>query len=86
MGGPLTCVKFKVKDLPELDYRSTDKNPRGELLIKGTSIFKGYFNDVEKTNEAFDKDSWLRTGDVAELHPNGSISIIDRAKNFFKLS
>jgi long-chain acyl-CoA synthetase len=50
----MTCVKFRLRDIPELEYYSTDKKPRGELCIKGNSIFKGYYKDKEKTAEAFD--------------------------------
>jgi long-chain acyl-CoA synthetase len=55
VGGPLTCCKARLRDIPEMSYLSTDENPRGELLLKGPSIFKGYFKDPEKTKEAFDE-------------------------------
>lgn len=45
----------------------------------------GYFKNPEKTEEAF-HDGWLQSGDVAQINPNGSVKIIDRAKNIFKLS
>jgi len=46
---------------------------------------KGYFKNPEKTEEAI-KDGWLYSGDVAEIGENGSVKIVDRAKNIFKLS
>ncbi len=52
----------------------------------GPSIMKGYFKNQEKTAEAMTADGWLFTGDVGLVKKNGSIKIIDRAKNIFKLS
>ena len=56
-------------------------------MFKGPSIFPGYFKNHEKTEEAFpDGDGWFRTGDVGLIMPNGSMKIVDRAKNIFKLA
>jgi long-chain acyl-CoA synthetase len=73
VGGPLACLKLKLRDIPELGYLTTDDPPRGEVMIKGNSIFKGYFRQPELTREVLDKDGWLSLGDVATILPNGSL-------------
>jgi len=91
VGGPLHCCKCKVVDVPEMNYRSTDiingiSVPRGELCVKGYNVTKRYFKDPEKTKELFDEDGWMHTGDIVCLNNTGSIKIIDRRKNMFKLA
>lgn len=87
VGGPLKCVKWRIKDVAEMQYLSSDKPyPRGELCMKGSTIFQGYFKRPDKTAESFDEQGWFRTGDVVEAYPNGTVRIIDRSKNIFKLS
>lgn len=49
-------------------------------------MFKGYYKRPDKTAEVFDEDGWFLTGDVGMIYPNGSVKIIDRSKNIFKLS
>uniref|UniRef100_A0A7S3FX02 AMP-dependent synthetase/ligase domain-containing protein n=1 Tax=Strombidium rassoulzadegani TaxID=1082188 RepID=A0A7S3FX02_9SPIT len=84
-GGPVRNVKVKLRDIPEMGYLSSNDPPRGELCMYGSSIMPGYFRNPEKTAEAI-KDGWIMSGDVAEIQQDGSIKIIDRAKNIFKLS
>ncbi len=92
VGGPLANTEFKLVDVKELGYTSLDKDengeerPRGEVCIRGFGVFKGYYKDEEKTKEAIDSDGWLHTGDIAVLNKNGSIKIVDRKKNIFKLA
>ena len=92
VGGPTANTEFKIVDVPEMSYTSKDKDesgnplPRGELWIRGFGVFKGYYKDDEKTKETLDEEGWLKTGDVVQLNMNGSIRIIDRKKNIFKLA
>jgi len=87
VGGPVAPVKWRLMDVPEMQYLSTDKPyPRGELCMKGGTVFNGYYKRPDKTAEAFDEQGWFKTGDVAMVYPNGSVRIIDRSKNIFKLS
>ncbi|MBB4854416.1 long-subunit acyl-CoA synthetase (AMP-forming) [Mycobacteroides chelonae] len=78
---------YKLVDVPELGYFSTDKpHPRGELLLKTHGMFLGYYKRPEVTASVFDEYGYYMTGDiVAELAPD-NIQIIDRRNNVLKLS
>ncbi|NXT44503.1 ACSL5 ligase, partial [Pelecanoides urinatrix] len=84
VGAPLACNIVKLDDVEEMNYFSS--NNEGEVCIKGPNVFKGYLKDPEKTAEAIDKDGWLHTGDIGKWLPNGTLKIIDRKKNIFKLA
>ena len=85
VGGPVHNVKIRLRDIPEMNYLSTDNPPRGEICFWGPGVMPGYFMNPEKTKECF-VDGWFLSGDVAVIQPNFSVKIIDRAKNIFKLS
>ena len=55
-----------------------DNPPTGELMVKGNSVFKGYFKDPVMTAKVLESDGWLHTGDIATLLPNGAIRLVDR--------
>ncbi len=69
----------------ETKQEITVPGSEGELLIKGPSIMKGYWNNKEETDQAF-LDGWLRTGDVASKDEQGYFEIKDRLKDMIIVS
>jgi long-chain acyl-CoA synthetase len=53
----------------------------GEILIRGPNIFSGYLNLPEKTQEMFDAEGWMHTGDVGTQDAQGFFAITDRMKD-----
>ncbi len=58
----------------------------GEILVKGDNVTVGYYNNPEKTAEAFTEDGYFRTGDIGEFTEQGLLKITDRKKEMFKTS
>lgn len=86
-GGMGPCSEACLESVPDMDYLVTDSpNPRGELLLRGPTVFREYFKSPEETAKAKTKDGWFRTGDIAEIDARGRIKIIDRRKNVLKLA
>lgn len=65
------------KKLDNLDVKLDDD---GELLVRGPSVMKGYWNKPDETAEAFDEEGYFRTGDIARIDEDGFIFITDRKK------
>lgn len=57
----------------------------GEILVRGPSVFKGYWNLPVETDQAFEGD-WFRTGDIGHIDAEGYLSITDRKKDLIKTS
>ena len=66
------------KPCPGIEIKIADK---GEVLIRGAGVFKGYFKAPDATREVVDADGWFRSGDAGFVDPRGHLVIIDRAKD-----
>ncbi|KQM22658.1 AMP-dependent synthetase/ligase [Chryseobacterium sp. Leaf201] len=73
VGLPLDNLKVKIQE-------------DGEITVKGPSIFKGYFQNEQMTQEVFTEDGYFRTGDIGHVDSDGFLQITDRKKEMFKTS
>merc|ERR1719482_2668788 len=85
VGPPMPTVEIKLVDVPEVNYTSAG-NSSGEVCTKGVVNFSGYHKNKEETDKVLEPAAWLHTGDIGRWSPDGTLSIIDRKKNIFKLS
>jgi long-chain acyl-CoA synthetase len=57
----------------------------GEILVRGPSVFKGYWNQAQETQAAL-VDGWFKTGDIGNIDGDGFLSVTDRKKDLIKTS
>ncbi|XP_011040751.1 PREDICTED: butyrate--CoA ligase AAE11, peroxisomal-like [Populus euphratica] len=69
-----------VKDLNTMIGVPWDGKTMGEIVLKGSTVMKGYFKDPKATAKAF-KNGWFATGDIGVIHPDGYLEIKDRSKD-----
>jgi long-chain acyl-CoA synthetase len=72
VGKPLSNVEVKIAD-------------DGEILVRGPSVFKGYWKRPDETANAF-VDGWFKSGDIGNLDADGFLSVTDRKKDLIKTS
>ena len=77
VGKPMKGAEIKILD--------PDKDGVGEVLIRGTMVFDGYFRNPEATAEAFTKDGWFRSGDLGRIDADGFLYIVGRGKDVIVL-
>ncbi|KAH9309699.1 hypothetical protein KI387_037610, partial [Taxus chinensis] len=85
VGPPAPNIEACLESVPDMGYDALSQVPRGEVCVRGKTLFKGYYKRDDLTNEVM-IDGWFHTGDVGEWQPDGALKIIDRKKNIFKLS
>lgn len=80
VGRPLPGIEVKI--VAE-DGTEQPMGERGEVLVRGYTIMRGYLDDPEATAKAIDPDGWLHTGDVGLFRFDGNLVIVDRIKDMF---
>lgn len=73
IGEPIPGVKVKIGD-------------QNEILVKGPTVMRGYYNMPEETAKAIDADGWFHTGDCGELTEKGHLVMTERLKDLYKTS
>ena len=79
VGTPLMGVEVRVVH-PEND-RPLPGGEIGEVQLRGPNVFKGYWQQPEKTAQAFTADGWFRTGDLGFREPDGYLTLCGRSKD-----
>lgn len=79
IGMPLPGTMVEIVD-PEDKVTRMKQGERGELCAKGPQVMRGYWNNIEATDDVM-RDGWLHTGDVAIIDEDGYVFIVDRIKD-----
>ena len=82
-GRPFDGIEVRVVDPDTL--ATLPAETRGELQVRGATLFSGYYKDAEKTRATILPDGWLRTGDLGALTPEGRIRYLGRIKDMLKV-
>lgn len=84
LGIPNISVDIKIVDL-ETGSKEVNPDEEGEIIIKGPTVMKGYWNRPVETKEAL-KDGWLHTGDIGKMDDEGFVAVLGRKKELIKCS
>ncbi|RYP67311.1 hypothetical protein DL770_008640 [Monosporascus sp. CRB-9-2] len=63
-----------------------EENQPGDLQVRGSVVFKGYFRNSEATAKAFTRDGWFRTGDQGVIDEEGSLRLMGRTKDVMNIN
>jgi len=83
LGKPLPGLEVRIVN-PE-NGADLKNGLRGEVLVRGYSLFEGYYKDAEKSAQALDRDGWFHTGDIGSLDDDGTIMFHGRFKDMLKV-
>ena len=83
LGLPLPSTEISIQDD---QGNHLDFNEPGEICIRGPQVMKGYWNNVEETNNVMTSDGWFKTGDIGIMNEGGFPKIVDRKKDMIIVS
>ena len=83
LGKPLPGLEVRIVN-PETGH-DLKNGMRGEVLVRGYSLFEGYYKDAEKSAQALDAAGWFHTGDIGSLDDDGTIMFHGRIKDMLKV-
>lgn len=76
----VALAHMDVKDLSTMISVPWDGKTMGEIVLRGSTVMKGYFKNPKATAKAFE-NGWFATGDIGVIHPDGYLEIKDRSKD-----
>ncbi|KAF9429591.1 hypothetical protein BGZ94_010179 [Podila epigama] len=81
LGAPVNCNEIKLVDDVAGGYKTTDEPyGRGEILVRGPNVTKGFYKKPSATASAIDSEGWFHTGEIGMIHPNGTLEVIGKKK------
>lgn len=89
---PVVSVNYDKRNImasvgrPLQSFETKIDPQTSEIMLKGPSVMKGYYNQPELTSEVIEPDGWLHTGDMGRIDKDGHIFITGRIKNMIVLS
>ncbi len=83
IGLPVPSTELSIRDEEQNDL---PPGQNGELCIRGPQVTPGYWNRPDETAKAFDRDGFLRTGDLGYMDEQGYVYILDRKKDMILVS
>ncbi len=83
IGLPLPSTDIKIIDD---DGHEVPLGHPGELCVKGPQVMRGYWKRDDETALVMTADGWLKTGDIAQIEPDGFFRIVDRKKDMILVS
>ncbi|ELP93529.1 long-chain-fatty-acid--CoA ligase, putative [Entamoeba invadens IP1] len=84
VGQPYVSSMVKIRCVPEMGYCTKNEVPTGEIMIKSTAAFKGYYKEPDV--KVIDEEGFVYTNDIVSVRKDGKVKIVARKNNVFKLS